>query len=159
MSCQNASTSRSYVVLGIEHYLHRLEVPREPGGYLLVSRVRRVAAGVAHGDGHDAIDLVEGALHRPEAAAREGRGVERRGGGEGESEQQVHGVKLEERVARGKRPLAFLELSHRAHTPESSCSAVSPGVASSRWPPPLNLLSVSSRSLLSPASFDGLTIS
>src|SRR5438552_13275957 len=117
----------------IVHYLHRLAVSRLTGGHLLVRRARRVAARVPHGDRHDATDLVEGALHGPEAAPREGRGVERRGGRDGENEQQVHGRKVEERGARGKRPWSLLELSHGAHTPPaSSCSAVSTGVASSR---------------------------
>src|SRR5437016_761707 len=54
---------------GIVHHLHRLEVSRLTGGHLLVRRARCMAPRVAHGDGYDAIDLVEGALHRPEAAA------------------------------------------------------------------------------------------
>src|SRR5437660_992020 len=63
-------------LLGIVHHLHRLEVPRLTGGHQLVRRVRHCAAGVADSRGHDTGDLVEGALHGPEAAAREGRGVE-----------------------------------------------------------------------------------
>src|SRR5437763_432821 len=47
-----------------------------------------------------------------------------------ESEQEVHGLNLEESRVRGKRPLSFLELSHPAHM--RSCSPVPPRVASSR---------------------------
>src|SRR5207237_3244824 len=101
----------------IVHHLHRLEVPRLAGGHLLVRRVRHGAARVAHGGGHHPRDLVEGAFHRPEAAAREGRGVERHGCGD-KSEQQVHGLNVGEQAVHVKRPRAFLRVfSRNSHSP------------------------------------------
>src|SRR5439155_13303619 len=58
--------------------LHRLEVAGATRRDRLVGRVRGTAAHEAHGHGHDPIELVEGTLHGPEAAAGERGGVDRR---------------------------------------------------------------------------------
>ena len=59
----------------IEDDQHRLGVPREPRADLLVARVRRDAAGVAHRRGMDARRLPEEALRPPEAAHADQRAL------------------------------------------------------------------------------------
>src|SRR5260370_14277640 len=61
---------------GVVYNLNRLGVPRPASGNLLIRRMRRVAAHVADGHADDAVELIEGTLHGPEAATGEGGGGE-----------------------------------------------------------------------------------
>src|SRR5262249_21532413 len=57
----------------VEQHLHGLGVAGTVRRHLLVRRVLLGPAGVAGGHGEHAGDALEGGLHAPEAAAREGR--------------------------------------------------------------------------------------
>src|SRR3989449_9486245 len=110
---------------GVVHDLDGLEVPRRAHGHLLVRRLSFAPARVAHGHGRDALELVERALHGPEAAAGERRriGDHQRG-----DEKEGHAVNVTAPSLEGKCRRSPLEDCHlpliasRARLAACSCS-------------------------------------